>query len=69
MTAKQSLYLTEDRSTVVLAGDPRAKFKLVNAGRELNEKRLGRHFEAASKLAGGKASKDEKPDEKHSAKK
>jgi hypothetical protein len=37
MIAKETLYLTADRGTVVKEGDPKAQFLLVREGHELND--------------------------------
>ncbi len=56
MTAKQTVFLTEDRKTAVPQGDKRAKFKLVHAGQEISEGEANK-YEGALALIQGEATK------------
>lgn len=66
LTAKQSVFLTEDRKSAVKEGDPKAKFLLVRAGREIVQSEAEK-YEGALDLINGdtKAEKHAKTEVEH----
>lgn len=62
MIAKQTVFLTEDRSTVVPEGDPKAKFLLVREGNEISDALVEKHdcADLVNKAAKGSAKPEAK---------
>lgn len=67
MISPKTYFLTEDRSKVVAEDNPKAKFLLVRAGMEIDDKTAARHGLTADGLVDGDeddAGEDENEDHK-----
>lgn len=64
MTAKQTVFLTEDRTKAVPAGHPNARFLLVREGLEIEPSQFEHYEGAAALIKGKKAEHEEEPEPK-----